>query len=76
MKSNVQDNEIAGGVSIGNIARSPIGFNSYMVALNDANFYRPKEIYRNQKTVDNVRVLRQLASDRLHQEMVDQQYRR
>ena len=76
VKSNVQDNEIAGGVSIGNIARSPIGFNSYMVTLNDANFYKPKEIYRNQKTVDNVRVLRQLASDRLHQEMVDQQYRR
>ena len=75
-KQNVKDNEIAGGVSIGNIARSPIGFNSYMVALNDANFYKPKEIYRNQKTVDNVRVLRQLASDRLHQEMVDQQYRR
>ena len=45
-----------------------------MVALTDANFYAPKEIYRNQRTVDNARALRQLASDRLHQQMVDQQY--
>ncbi len=74
VKSNVQDNEAAGGVSISNIARTPVGFNSYMVALNDAAFYAPKEIYRNQKTVDNARALRQLASDRLHQQMVDQQY--
>lgn len=76
VNSNVQDNEAAGGVTIDSIARTPIGFNSYMIALKDSNFYTPKEIYRNQKTVDNVRALRQLASDRLHQEMVDQQYRR
>lgn len=76
VKSNVQDNDAAAGVSIASIARTPVGFNSYMVALSDGNFYTPKEIYRNQKTVDNVRALRQLASDRLHQEMVDQQYRR
>ena len=76
VKSNVQDNEAAGGVTIDSIARTPIGFNSYMITLKDSNFYTPKEIYRNQKTVDNVRALRQLASDRLHQEMVDQQYKR
>jgi hypothetical protein len=74
VKLNVQDNDAASGVSIDSIARTPIGFNSYMVALTDASFYSPKEIYRNQKTVDNVRALRQLASDRLHQQMVDQQY--
>jgi len=74
VKSNVQDNDAAAGVSIANIARTPVGFNSYMVALTDAAFYAPKEIYRNQKTVDNARALRQLASDRLHQQMVDQQY--
>jgi hypothetical protein len=45
-----------------------------MVALTDVAFYAPKEIYRNQKNVDNARALRQLASDRLHQQMVDQQY--
>ena len=74
VKSNVQDNDAATGVSIDSIARAPVGFNTYLVALNDAAFYAPKEIYRNQKTVDNVRALRQLASDRLHQQMVDQQY--
>jgi hypothetical protein len=74
VKSNVQDNDAAVGVSINSIARTPFGFNSYLIALNDAAFYSPKEIYRNQKTVDNVRALRQLASDRLHQQMVDQQY--
>lgn len=76
VKSNVQDNDAAAGISIANIAKSPIGFNSYMVSLSDANFYAPKEIYRNQRTVDNVRALRQLSSDRLHQEMINQQYRR
>jgi hypothetical protein len=74
VKSNVQDNDAAVGVSIASIARTPVGFNTYMVALTDAAFYAPKEIYRNQKTVDNARALRQLASDRLHQQMVDQQY--
>ena len=74
VKSNVQDNDAAAGVSIASIARTPVGFNTYMVALTDANFYAPKEIYRNQRTVDNARALRQLASDRLHQQMVDQQY--
>jgi hypothetical protein len=74
VKTNVQDNDAAAGVSINNIARTPVGFNSYMVALNDSAFYAPKEIYRNQKNVDNARALRQLASDRLHQQMVDQQY--
>ena len=76
VKPNVQDNDVAGGVSINNLAVLPVGFNAYNIALRDVAFYAPKEIYRNQKTVDNVRALRQLASDRLHQEMVDQQYRR
>jgi len=75
-KQNIQDNDAAAGVSIDNLARAPVGFNTYLVALSDVNFYAPKEIYRNQRTVDNVRALRQLSSDRLHQEMVDQQYRR
>jgi hypothetical protein len=45
------------------------------VVLKDADFYAPKDIYGNQKTVDNARALRQLSSDRLHQEMIDQQYK-
>lgn len=76
VRTNVQDNDAAGGVSINNIAITPVGFNAYSVALKDVAFYAPKEIYRGQKNVDNARALRQLASDRLHQEMVEQQYRR
>ena len=76
VKQNVQENDAAAGVSISNIAKTPVGFNSYLVALADAAFYSSKEIYRNQRVVDNQRVLRQLSSDRLHQQMIDQQYRR
>jgi hypothetical protein len=77
VKSNVQDNDAAsGGVSIATMSVIPVGFTAYTIALADAAFYAPKEIYRNQRTVDNARVLRQLASDRLHQQMVDQQYNR
>lgn len=72
---NTQNNEAAGNISIESIATQPPGFNQYAsLVLRDAAFYAPKEIYRSQKTVDNARALRQLASDRLHQEMVDQQY--
>jgi hypothetical protein len=77
VRSNVQDNDAAGGVSLTQIAVTPIGYNQYVnFVLKDAAFYAPKEIYRGQKTIDNNRALRQLASDKLHQQMVDQQYRR
>ena len=73
----VQDNELAGGVSIDSIAVAPQGFNMYAsLVLKDAAFYAPREIYRGQRTVDNVRALRSLGQDARHQEMVDQQYRR
>ena len=72
---STQNNEVAGGIGIESIATQPAGFNQYAsLVLRDAVFYAPKEIYRSQKTVDNARALRQLASDRLHQEMVNQQY--
>ena len=76
VKKNVKDNDAAGNVSIASIAKQPQGFESYMGALADAQFYAPKEIYRNQRVVDNARVLRGLTggSDRLHQQMIDQQY--
>jgi hypothetical protein len=77
VKKNVQDNEAAGGVSIDSIATQPQGYNVYtQLVYRDVAFYAPKEIYRGQRNVDNARALRQLASDRLHQEMIDQQYRR
>lgn len=74
---NVQSNEIAGKVDITTMATIPQGFNAYSFVLKDASFYEPKEVYKNQKTVDNERVLRGLTrgSDAKHQEMVDQQYK-
>jgi hypothetical protein len=74
---NVLPNELAGGIDIASIANVPAGFNAYSFILKDAAFYEPKEVYKNQRTVDNERVLRGLTrgSDRLHQEMVDQQFK-
>jgi len=76
VNTRTQDNDLAGGVSIASIATVPVGFDAYNVALRDVAFYAPREIYRNQRVVDNTRLLRQISSDRLHQDMVDQQYRR
>ena len=77
VNKNVQPNELAGQVDIAAIATQPVGFQTYSFVLTDAQFYAPREIYRNQRTVDNVRAQRLLqgASDRLHQSMVDQQYK-
>lgn len=77
VNTNVSDNQIAGGVNITRIAVAPVGYNQYLnIVIADAAFYAPKEIYKGQKNVDNVRALRQMSSDKLHQEMVNQQYRR
>lgn len=77
VKKNVQSNELAGGVDIAAMAIQPKGFDVYStLVIKDSAFYAPKEIYGNQKTIDNVRLLRSLSNDRLHQEMVEQQYRR
>ena len=75
VRQNVQDSEIAGNLSISNIAQIPIGFNSYLITLADVSFYQPKEIYRNQRTIDNRRALQNLRSDELHQQMINQQWR-
>jgi len=79
VKSNVQNNELAGGIGIEMLAANTFDFNSYLnKQLVDARFYKTEEIYKNNQPVDNRRLLRLLngASDRLHQEMVDGQYRR
>lgn len=76
VNKNAQPNELAGGVDIATINQQPVGFQNYSFALTDAQFYAPKEIYRNQRTVDNARALRQLTNDGRHREMVEQQYRR
>ena len=77
VNKNAPSNELAGGVDISSIATVPVGFNAYSFVLKDASFYEPKEVYKNQRTVDNERVLRGLTrgSDSLHQQMVDQQYK-
>lgn len=75
VNKNVQPNELAGKVDIASMATQPTGYQTYSMVMPDASFYAPKEIYKNQKNVDNARVLRQLSSDRLHQEMVEQQYK-
>jgi hypothetical protein len=73
---NVQNNELAGGVDIASMATQPQGYQAYAIAIPDAAFYAPREIYKNQRTVDNARLLRQLTNDSRHREMVEQQYRR
>jgi hypothetical protein len=75
VKKNVQNNEAAGNVTIESIAKQPANYAQYFTVIPDVAFYAPKEIYKNQKTVDNVRALRQMSSDKLHQDMVNQQYK-
>ena len=75
VKKNVDNNELAGNITIESIAKQPANYSQYFFMIPDVAFYAPKEIYKNQKTVDNVRALRQMSSDRLHQQMVDQQYK-
>ena len=71
----VQPNELAMGVDLASMTLQPKGFEAYSFVLRDAAFYEPKEVYRGQTVVDNVRVLRQMSSDRLHKQMVDSQYK-
>ena len=75
VKKNIQSNELAGGVDIASIATQPQGYQAYSMIMPDVAFYAPREIYRNQVNVDNARVLRQLSSNRLHQELVNLQYK-
>jgi len=75
VKKNVQNNEAAGNVTIESIARQPANYAQYFTIIPDVAFYAPKEIYKNQKTIDNARALRQLSSDRLHQDLVNLQYK-
>jgi hypothetical protein len=70
--------ELGTGASLTAMAAIPQGYSAYSVQMiAQTPFYAPKEIYRNQRTVDNDNVRRGLSgrSDRLHQEIVDSQYR-
>jgi hypothetical protein len=72
---NVQPNDLAGGVDLASMALQPKGFEAYSFTLRDAAFYEPKEVYKGQAVVDNVRALRQMSSDSLHKQMIDMQYK-
>ena len=52
------------------------GFNAYNIIIPDVPGYKPFEIYKNQKTVDNARTMRFMSarSDKLHEQMVDAQW--
>jgi hypothetical protein len=75
VNKNVQPNELAGRVDITTMATQPVGYQAYSAIMPDVAFYAPREIYRNQVNVDNARLLRGLGSDRLHQQMIDLQYK-
>lgn len=77
VNTRAQDNDAAGGVSMAAVAAQPPGFELYSNGLRDAPFYPPREIYRNQRVVDNQRAERALnqRSDQLHNQMIEQQYR-
>jgi hypothetical protein len=77
VNKNAQDNDVAGGVSINRMALAPTGYGDYLsFTLRDSNFYAPKEVYKNQRNVDNARALRQMTNDSRHREMVELQYAR
>ena len=77
VNKNAQDNDVAGGVSITKMAIAPAGYGDYLnMALRDAAFYAPKEVYKNQRNVDNARALRLMTNDSKHKEMVEMQYAR
>jgi hypothetical protein len=69
-------------VAVQNVVLQAMGFNAAFDAYSktfvpDGEMYKPFTIYDNQKNVDNQRLVRGLTagSDRLHMEMVDEQYR-
>jgi hypothetical protein len=76
VKNKGDVSELAGGVDLTKLTSLPTGYTAYLsLTIKDSPFYDIKEVYKNQVNVDNVRLLRSLGSDRLHQEMVNQQYK-
>lgn len=72
-----EPNDMDSNTTIAALVQSPIGFESYMRGtLADGQMYAPKEIYKNQRVVDNRRVERilNLQSDLRYDELVNQQY--
>ena len=80
VNQTVKDNDAASdGPKIEMIATTNPGFDLYQSTfIKDANFYQPKDIYKNQANVDNQRAVRSLnfKNDILHQQLIQQQYNR
>ena len=77
VNAKTKDNDAAGSITIASIATVPLGYETYSVfALRDIQFYPSTQVYKNQKTVDNARMLRFMntKSDRLHEQLVNLQY--
>ena len=75
-RRDVAPNELALGVNLAQMVTVPQGYANYTnLALKDAQFYEPREVYKNQVVVDNIRVLRGLGSDQKHQDLVNLQYK-
>jgi len=75
--ATIEQQQAAQELVIGAMGSVP-GFSAYQNAVvPDGQLYRSQQVYRDQRTVDNARALRQLngASDRLHRSLVDQQYK-
>jgi hypothetical protein len=77
VKTNVQDNELAGGIRIERMAVTPVGFNVYSLALRDVAFYEPKEIYKNVVIKDNVRTMYfiEKGNTDTYNKMIEEQYK-
>jgi hypothetical protein len=77
VKTNVQDNELAGIVRIERMAVTPVGFNVYSLALRDVAFYQPKEIYKNVVIKDNVRTMYfiEKGNTDTYNKMIEAQYK-
>ena len=76
VRNTAPPTELAGGADFAAMSRATDITSYTSLKLADSTFYQPREIYRGQRVVDNVWILRGLGTDRLHQEMVDQQYRK
>ena len=76
VKNKGDVSELAGGVDLTKLTALPTGYTSYLsLTIKDSPFYEIKEVYKNQVNVDNARALRQMSSDRLHQQLINLQYK-
>ncbi len=69
-------NPALGAVDINQLVAGSSLLDYTKIILADVKFYASKPLYQNQRVVDNKQVLRKLASDQVHEQMVQQQYQK